>query len=205
MCDAIPEFWKWLTVRKQHQVLRNINEIYRNLTSDEKVWTKHNVIFLLILYILKTFSYCVLVIFLQRRSHILLHGWKKISLTKQQRPQKTHRVLTTCVLGNQLSSRKGIIRKYMIHPRRRVFNHITNHIAKMNWKISNNNAKVSAHLNLEMSNTQEILLNTTPKDVMLWFITSDFKGKGAVHRICKTNYWLHRRKYQQLLKGAKPL
>ena len=109
------------SVRKQHQVLRNINEIYRNLTSDEKVWTKHNIIILLILYILKTFSYCVLVIFLQRRSHILLHGWKKISLTKQQRPQKTHRVLTTCVLGNQLNSRKGIIRKYMIHPRRRSF------------------------------------------------------------------------------------
>ena len=44
MYDAIPECWKRLTVEKWHQVLCNIDEIYKNLPSNEIVRTKQNVI-----------------------------------------------------------------------------------------------------------------------------------------------------------------
>ena len=55
----------------------------------------------------------------------------------------------------------------------------------MNCKIDNDNSKPSTHLNVEMSATQENLLNITPKDFLLGFIAYYVKGKGSVHKIAK--------------------
>ena len=46
-------------------------------------------------------------------------------------------------------------------------------------------SKTSNYLDVEMSDVQRNLLNPTPKDVLLGFITYAVKGKGSVQKIAK--------------------
>ena len=68
---------------------------------------------------------------------------------------------------------------------REYFHHITNHVSRQNWQIGDANVKPGDCLDVEMSEVQQVLLNSTPKDMLIGFMTYNVKGKGAVQKIAK--------------------
>ena len=65
------------------------------------------------------------------------------------------------------------------------FHHITDHVSRQHWHIGHANVKPGDYLDVDMSEVQQVLLNPTPKDMLIGFMTYNVKGKGAVQKIAK--------------------
>ena len=71
---------------------------------------------------------------------------------------------------------------------REYFHHITNYVSRQHWKIGHANVKPGDYIDVEMSEVQQVLLNPTPKDMLIGFMTYNVKGKGDVQKFPKGNY-----------------
>ena len=159
---------------------------YRSAPADEKVWTKQNVLrlakFVKLDDVFKLRG-CFLTANID--PSVIVRVEEESTSTTEEQTRNTAPIDDFCSWKPKhlLTKYKGDTEDKKVQ--KEFFHHITNHVSKQNWRIGHADVKASDYLDVEISEVQSNLLNPTPKDFLLGFITYDVKWKGAVQKIAK--------------------